>query len=449
VRTVVGVGLLVLCPILIGCASTRDKRNDSARRDGTSGPRPFTGAPTTTQPTRAEREAAAQVSYSGVLAGYVRDNFNRPMGNGFILVVDLSDPSGKTKLDVAIDTRGEFVIPRLTPGHNYKLIARVKDGSRLLAGAAQATPPKPNINILVSEEFVGPDTPPLPDPAALPGRTPEPPDKGKPKEKEKETKPAPAAGIGTPRTEIPTPVVPGSNITPPVAPSGPVDRTSIADEDGGFHRVKPEAPKVDIPNRKDVLPPPPSIPTPRPDERATPAPKARSDESSDAVPGTVTPVPSCLLLGKKLENFALNNLDGTPWEFKKDHKGRLVLLQFWSSTSPESLAGLSTLRELQGKYGTFGLQLIGIAYEQGAFAEQVSSVRSARGRYVINYVTLLGGGGQGPCPVRDQFVVETLPTLVLLGEDGQIIWRASGALDADHLTELRLMITRRLRINEP
>src|SRR5260370_22664768 len=137
VRTVVGVGWLLLCPVLIGCTSTRDKRNDTARRDGTSGPRPFTGARAPAVPERAERDAAAaQVSYSGVLAGYVRDNFNRPMGNGFILVVDLNDPSGKTKLDVAIDPRGEFVIPRLTPGHNYKLIARVKDGTRFMARSA-------------------------------------------------------------------------------------------------------------------------------------------------------------------------------------------------------------------------------------------------------------------------------------------------------------------------
>jgi hypothetical protein len=397
-------------------------------------------------PDRAERDAAAaQVSYSGVLAGYVRDNFNRPMGNGFILVVDLSDPSGKTKLDVAIDPRGEFVIPRLTPGHNYKLIARVKDGSRLLAGSAQATPPKPNINILVAEDFVGPDTPPLPDATALPGRTTDPADKGK--EKDRETKPAPAAELGQPikpRVNVPGPTDPGTRTTPPVVAPGPVDKTGIAD--GGFARVKPP-PKVDVPGVPDVLPPPPSIP-PKP-EQSAPTRKPGTELSTDAPAGTTTPVPSCVLVGRKLENFALNSLDGTPWEFKKDHKGRLVLLQFWSSTSPESLAGLATLRELQAKYGSFGLQLIGIAYEQGAFAEQVSSVRSARGRYVLNYVTLLGGGGQGPCPVREQFVVEKLPTLVLLGEDGQILWRASGVLDADKLFELRLLITRQLRINEP
>src|SRR5262249_48159667 len=147
----------------------------------------------------------------------------------------------------------------------------------------------------------------------------------------------------------------------------------------------------------------------------------------DAVPGMAVPVPSCVLVGKKLENFALYGLNGKPWEYRKDRKGQLVLLHFWSSTSGGGPAGLKDLRELQASYESFGLQVIGIAYEEGAFAQQVQNVLSARGRYTIKYVTLLGGGGQGPCPVRDQFVVDRLPELVLLGEDGREIWRSRGA----------------------
>jgi hypothetical protein len=449
VRSVVGVGLLLLCPVLAGCSLFRDKRNDTAKRDGATG-RPFTGTPTATGPSRTERDDAAGAPsvYSGVLAGYVRDRFNKELSNCFIQVVDLSDTGGKAQLDVAADSKGQFVIPRLVPGHTYKLTARVKDGDRLLAGISQATPPNPKIAIFVSEDLVGPDTPPLPGPPVIPGRTTEP--------KDKETKPTPAAGLGAPikpALDVSGPTDPGTRIQPPVVvPAGPVDKTNIVEGPGGFKRKDPP---VDVPGPKapdNIPPPPPSIPGARTEERSplgtTPRPGAESSRT-DAVPATPTPVPSCVLIGKKVENFALLDLEGNPWEYRKDKKGRLVLLQFWSSTSPECLAGLKDLHDLNAKYEPFGLQVVSIAFEEGPWLEQVQHVRSARGRYgLFKFVGLLGGGGQGPCPVREQFAVEKLPELVLLGEDGQILWRSRGTPDADRLWELHKMITQRLRISE-
>ena len=443
-RTIVGIGMLLLCPLLVGCSLFRDKRGDSAKGDGA---RPFTGTPTSRLPERAEAAPVTPSVYSGVLAGYVLDRFNRPMSNAFILVVDLNDTEGKSKIDVAADERGQFAIPRLTAGHTYKLIARVKDGTRTLAGLSQATAPNPKINIVVSEDFVDKDTPPIPPPLGTPIKPTEPAEKEKEKEKEPTS---PAAGLGAPIRTDPGTSETGTRVQPPVVvPGGPPDKSRIAKdvEEGGFVKSKPEAPKVFVPGPGDSLPPAPPR-TPREEERPPPKPEPEPT-TTDPVPGAPTPVPSCILIGKKLENFALFDLEGKPWEFRKERKGRLVLLQFWSSTNPESLQGLRNLRDLQATYGTFGLQVIGIAYEEGPWVQQVQNVRSARGRHVLNYVTLLGGGGQGSCPVRDQFAVEKLPELVLVGEDGQIVWRSRGAPDADRLTELRLEIKKRLGVKEP
>ncbi len=373
------------------------------------------------------------------------------MSNAFIQVTDLSDPTGKTTLDMAADNQGQFTIPRLTPGHTYKLIARVKDGTRLLAGATQAIPPNPRINIRVSEEFVDKDTPPIPAPIGVPTRPPE------PVEREKETKPSPAAGLGTPRptTDDPAPVSPGTPTVPPVVvPRNPTDRTNVAEEErGGFRRGRLDAPPVSVPGvpeTGDKIPPPPVIPAPREEEKPQPKPEGNPKPVSDAVPNTPTPVPSCLFVAKRLENFALFDLEGKPWEFRKDHKGRLVLLHFWSSTSPECLAGLKDLRDVQVKYDAFGLQVVSIAYEQGSWEEQVRNVRSARNRYsLFKFVTLLGGSTEGGCPVRNKCNVDQLPTLILLGEDGSIVWRNNGSPNADRLADLRLVIRKSLRISEP
>src|SRR5262249_44679802 len=58
------------------------------------------------------------------------------------------------------------------------------------------------------------------------------------------------------------------------------------------------------------------------------------------VPVTITPsaarapaaVPWCVLTGSRLTNFALHDLDGQAWEYQRDRKGRLILLDFWYSS---------------------------------------------------------------------------------------------------------------------
>src|SRR5262249_36274941 len=124
-----------------------------------------------------------------VLAGYVLDRFNKPVANGAIRVIDLQEPEEQSKLDVVLSD-GQFWIPKLKAGHNYKLIARAKDGQRLLAGNRRATAPNARIAIVVSEDLVGPDTPPLPGPIVLPGQT--------PPAADKEAKPSRGAELGAP-----------------------------------------------------------------------------------------------------------------------------------------------------------------------------------------------------------------------------------------------------------
>src|SRR5205085_2781060 len=109
------------------------------------------------------------------------------------------------------------------------------------------------------------------------------------------------------------------------------------------------------------------------------------------------------------------------WDYRRDHKGRLTLIDFWFSSCGPCLQAIPHLVELQRNYGPYGLEVVGIAYERGNPAEQVQKVRSIRGRYTINYTTLLGGGGPGPCPVRTQFEVNAFPTLILVDESGQIL----------------------------
>jgi thiol-disulfide isomerase/thioredoxin len=167
--------------------------------------------------------------------------------------------------------------------------------------------------------------------------------------------------------------------------------------------------------------------------------------SLDMPEATVVP-PACVLVGNRLESLVLRDLDGRPWDFKKDRRGKVVLLDFWYSTCRPCLNSIPDLVKLQGMYEPFGLQIIGLAYESGSFDEQARKVRATQSKLRVNYISLLGGGDN--CPVRQQFDVHSFPSLVLVDEQGRILWRSrkGEGVSRNALGEAETEIRRRLNL---
>jgi hypothetical protein len=100
---------------------------------------------------------------------------------------------------------------------------------------------------------------------------------------------------------------------------------------------------------------------------------------------------------------------------------------------------------LQDQYGAAGLQVVGIHYPQEGYADMKTQIAQMRDRLRLNYTLLLGGDRpQGPCPVRTQFQVTGFPTLVLLREDGTIVWKHVGGLEPRDLTLLNQLLSQEL-----
>lgn len=441
-QTAVRVALLTVCLAVAGCGLF-------GKRDGASngGQKPFLGAnpaasgagAAAPNPVAATPQSSSAIS--GILAGQVMDRFNRRQPGAFIQVVDLTVPQqgGVTpaKIEVATDGQGYFTIQGLQPNRHYQLIARTKDGEKVLTGTALATPPNPRLSIYISDDLSSPTTPTVPPNTTIPGS---------PENK-------PAAAIDPPAK--PKPEGEGTSTPPPaasVSPTSAADPSKVVVEPGGFARVIPPAttipsPPTDTafnPAPMSILPPPPTAPildAPSPPTFRTNPPLGPTSQ----LPGAAPPVPYCVLVGRKLDTFALYDLNGQPWEFRRNHTGRLILIDFWYSTCRPCLQAIPHLVELQRQYGSYGLEVVGVAYEEGKVADQVQKVRSVRGRYTIPYTTLLGGGGPGPCPVKAQFDVHVFPTMILLDESGQIVWRGEG-LDARQRWELENEIRRGLGI---
>jgi thiol-disulfide isomerase/thioredoxin len=231
--------------------------------------------------------------------------------------------------------------------------------------------------------------------------------------------------------------VPGAGNAAPSAPAAPLAgrRESIV-RDPSSDLARRDSPPVWIPSQVPAAPP-----AVRPDESSVAvAPLAVGQAPLATGPA---PVPSCVLTGQTLYNFALNDLNGQPFEYRRDHRGRLTLIDFWGTWCIYCLHAIPHLNILQQKYGADGLEVIGIAYEDGSPAEQVQKVARVRDRLHVNYRLLLGSGRGRECPVRSQFGVTEWPTLVLLDDQGRIIWWSKG-LGPQQIRELDLVIQKRL-----
>jgi thiol-disulfide isomerase/thioredoxin len=297
---------------------------------------------------------------------------------------------------VAVNSQGYFTILGLQPGRHYQLIARAKDGERVMAGTAYATPPDPKVVIRISEDYVTAATPPVPGDPTYPAAkgagpkkddTAKQPGGGAPS-KDKEPK---ASATGAPQgkgaVQLGSPVLPsvGSIQAQPgvSAPTRPQDFVDSREQ-----MAKGIDPKINIP-----WGPPPTV---------------------------QTRVPFGVVHNNTLENFALYDLDGQVWDYRRTHHGRLVLLDFFGSWCIPCRQAIPELIDLQARYGAFGFDVVGIAYEQeGTKEEQVQRLRGLRDRMGVNYRLLLGD--MNTCPVKSQFGVTSYPTLVLLDEVGHIL----------------------------
>jgi len=393
VRTAVGVALVIVCLGLTGC-SLFGKRQ-AARKDH---PKPFLGSEA---PAKAEIAAMPRdpngplPGANGLLAGrVVVEATERPIKASILIKgLDHEDAKG-ADLDVSTDDSGYFAIPKLNAGAPYLLIVRANENGELISRTLYVKPPNPTLLIKLDKRYTTASTPPPPDMPQLRDK------KATAGKENTQEHDKPAVSIDPP---APLPEQrPTQGARQPEAPTK-ANPANIAD--GGFPRVpQPPVETITIPN-PPPLPQQPqwdTVPDQRPATRPAPAPSG-----SVRLPNIPTPVPSCGLYGNRLDNFALYDLDGNVWEYKRDRRGRLMLLVFWSHSCHHCLLDIHHLVALQRDYGPYGLEIVSIACEKGPIEEQRSHVRAIRGRYGINYQTLLSGGES--CPVMAQFQVSFFP----------------------------------------
>lgn len=113
---------------------------------------------------------------------------------------------------------------------------------------------------------------------------------------------------------------------------------------------------------------------------------------------------------KPAPDFTVTGLNGTPWRLA-DHRGDVVLLNFWATWCPPCREETPGLVHLANSFTSGGFSVVGISMDDGA----PQAVREFASQYRIPYTIAMP---------PDNFVlssaVQALPTTLLIDKQGRV-----------------------------
>ena len=122
-------------------------------------------------------------------------------------------------------------------------------------------------------------------------------------------------------------------------------------------------------------------------------------------------------------DFSLPDLQGRTLTLSS-YRGKVVLLDFWATWCDPCREEITHFVRLQDKYGSQGLQIIGISMDDGP-----EPVRDFYQKFKMNYPVVMGNAKTAEIYGG----VFGLPIAFLIGRDGKIVAKHIGAASAETL----------------
>lgn len=122
--------------------------------------------------------------------------------------------------------------------------------------------------------------------------------------------------------------------------------------------------------------------------------------------------------GKPAPAFQLKTFDGKSVALS-DFRGQVVLLDFWATFCPPCVQALPELQALHAKHASRGFAVVGVTVD-----DRAALVRKATSRAGVAYPIV-----QATPEVWNAYKVNALPSLILVGRDGNIIRRYGDEAD--------------------
>ncbi len=130
--------------------------------------------------------------------------------------------------------------------------------------------------------------------------------------------------------------------------------------------------------------------------------------------------------GQQAPDFVLADLQGHTVKLS-DLRGKAVVLNFWATWCPPCKQEIPWFVELQKRYGPEGLQIVGVAMDDGGQED----VEKFAAENPINYPILLGQE-----QVAEQYGgIDYLPTTFYIDRNGVVINRVFGQASRDEIEQ--------------
>jgi thiol-disulfide isomerase/thioredoxin len=123
--------------------------------------------------------------------------------------------------------------------------------------------------------------------------------------------------------------------------------------------------------------------------------------------------------GAAAPDFSLTDLNGRPLALSA-YRGKVVLLDFWATWCVPCREEIPHLIDLQNKYGSQGLQIVGVSMD-----DSPDPVRDFYQHFKMNYPVVMGDARTGELYGG----VLGLPIAFVVGPDGKITSKHIGATD--------------------
>jgi cytochrome c biogenesis protein CcmG/thiol:disulfide interchange protein DsbE len=118
-------------------------------------------------------------------------------------------------------------------------------------------------------------------------------------------------------------------------------------------------------------------------------------------------------------DFTLPTTDGKSLKLSS-LRGKVVILDFWATWCPPCRKGIPDLVELKKRYGSKGVEIIGISVDQDTKPEVVPFIKE----YGINYPVVYGN-----MSVYQQYGgIRAIPTSFIIDKEGKIIASYEGLI---------------------
>lgn len=140
-------------------------------------------------------------------------------------------------------------------------------------------------------------------------------------------------------------------------------------------------------------------------------------------------------VGDLMPAYSAKYLDGKPFDLAME-KGSVVLLNVWATWCGPCRFETPELQSLHDKYSGGGFKVIGVSVDDAG----VEPIKQFVSENKITYPIAVDAEGR----VANVLRTTVLPTSVMIGRDGRIVWRKIGAVMPNELPALETRIKQAL-----